>query len=76
MQPPIDANTQLRLLLEKRCAKLARRLGKSMGPNQGFALLMFDFGDEGNLAYCSNARREDMLKAMREFIQKAEEDLI
>lgn len=40
----------------------------------GFALLIFRFGehDDGRMNYCSNARREDMLVAMREFIASNE----
>lgn len=36
----------------------------------GFALLVFDFGEAGNLAWISNAQREDMIKALKEFIDK------
>lgn len=36
----------------------------------GFALLVFDFGGKGNLAWISNAKREDMLKALQEFMDK------
>lgn len=38
----------------------------------GFSLLLFDFGDGGNMFYLSSAQREDMLKAMKEFISKQE----
>lgn len=37
----------------------------------GFALMVFDFGDKGSFAWISNADRDDMLLALREFIQKA-----
>lgn len=39
---------------------------------QGFALLVFDFGDKGRMNYISNARREDMIVAMKEFISRSE----
>ncbi len=39
---------------------------------QGFALLVFDFGDKGRMNYISNARREDMIVAMKEFISRNE----
>lgn len=32
----------------------------------GFALLMFDFGEGGNMTYVSNAERQDMIKALEE----------
>lgn len=38
----------------------------------GFALLVFSFGEGGFLNYVSNAQREDMLCAMKEFIARAE----
>jgi hypothetical protein len=36
----------------------------------GFVLLMFDFGENGNMFYISDAQRDDVLKAMQEFIDK------
>ena len=36
----------------------------------GFVLLMFDFGEGGNMFYISDAQREDVLKSMQEFIDK------
>jgi hypothetical protein len=41
----------------------------------GFALLLFDFGEEGRpgwMTYLSNAEREDMLREMREFLERHE----
>lgn len=38
----------------------------------GFSLLIFSFGEGGNMFYTSNAQRDDMIRAMREFIQKFE----
>ena len=42
------------------------------GTGYGFALLIFSFGPEGNMFYCSNAERQTMCDAMREFIAKNE----
>jgi hypothetical protein len=47
------------------------RVGSILGEvfeGRGFALLVFDFGPDGMMNYLSNASREDMLVAMREFI--------
>ena len=66
--------------------ELARFLDDTINPGHelpgvkrkyGFALLVFDFTDEktgetGHMNYISNARREDMLIAMKEFISKWE----
>lgn len=40
----------------------------------GFTLLVFEFGspEDGRMNYISNAEREDMLTAMKEFIANAE----
>lgn len=38
----------------------------------GFALLVFRFGEEGRTNYISNAGRESMLCAMKEFVARAE----
>lgn len=40
----------------------------------GFSLLVFSFGEGGNMFYTSNAQREDMIRAMQEFIQKFREN--
>lgn len=40
----------------------------------GFNLLIFSFGEGGNMFYCSNAQREDMIRAMQEFIAKFREN--
>jgi hypothetical protein len=38
----------------------------------GFALLIFEFGEGGALFYVSDAKRDDMVKAFKEFIAKQE----
>lgn len=59
-----------RLELEEACAALARPLAQALPEGVGFALLLFDFGSGGNMAYVSNANREDMLAAQQEMIAK------
>lgn len=36
----------------------------------GFSLLIFSYGEGGNLFYISSAHREDIVKTMIEFIEK------
>jgi hypothetical protein len=64
--------------LEILAVESARRVGaelqRSLPPGVGFAVLVFDIGAKGNLAYVSNAERASMLQAMREFIAKAERE--
>jgi hypothetical protein len=42
------------------------------GPPIGFMLMMFDFGPDGFSSYISNARRADMVKALREQADRLE----
>lgn len=42
----------------------------------GFCLLVFDFGEGGNMNYMSNANREDMVTAMKECIAALEGRLL
>lgn len=51
---------------------LGRTVKKMMPTGWGFTLFMFDYGDMGSLFYLSSAKREDMLKVLREFIKKEE----
>lgn len=48
---------------------LGRLLAKQMPPGWGFGLLMFTLGEGGTMTWISNANREDMLKAMQEFLK-------
>jgi hypothetical protein len=45
------------------------------GEAVGFTLFVFDFGDKGNIAYISNAQREDMIKATKEWLARLEAGL-
>lgn len=59
-----------RLGLERKCAQVGKLLGLSCPPGVGYALLFFDFGEGGNLAYMSNGDREDMVKALEELLER------
>ena len=39
-------------------------------PNTGFVLLTYEFNKTGRIMYISNSNREDVLKAMQEFVDK------
>ncbi len=66
--------------LELRAAEGLRRVADAaktaLPPGVGFALFVFDYGEKGNLAYVSTASRADMVKAIREWLEKAEKNLI
>lgn len=59
-----------RLALEERAADVGRVIAKLCPPGVGFTLLLFDFGEGGHLAYMSNGQRDDVVRAMREFIER------
>lgn len=43
------------------------------GPRRiGFVLWLFDFGQSGFATYVSNAEREDMIKALKEMLERLE----
>lgn len=54
---------------------IGRMVKKEMLPEgYGFALLVFPFGEGGGMFYMSSAERETMIKAMKEFIENAENE--
>lgn len=38
--------------------------------NWGFTLLIFEYGDKGDMFYISKSERKQMIEAMKEFIAK------
>ena len=60
--------------VEKLLKDIGQRLKSAMPPGYGFNLMIFTFGEGGNMFYCSNAQREDMIRAMQEFIAKFREN--
>lgn len=51
---------------------LADSINEKLPEGWGFNLLLFNFGPDGLMFYISNAQRETMIKAMEEFLQKAQ----
>lgn len=59
--------------IEKQLKEIGDRLRERLEDSgYGFTLLIFSFGDGGNMFYTSNANRQDVCNAMREFIAKHE----
>ena len=58
--------------IEKDLRDIGQAIGKSLPEGYGFNLLIFNFGEGGATFYISNAQRDDMIKAMKEFIAKQE----
>lgn len=63
---------QVRLVLEKQCRELAVEIRKMLPAGTAFALMIADFGVKGNLAYVSNADRSDMIKMVKEWLERQE----
>jgi hypothetical protein len=57
-------------VLEQQCSDLGRSLAEACPAGVGFTLFLFDFHEGGNLAYFSNAQREDMIKAVAEWLER------
>ena len=56
---------------------IARLLDRALNGGErprkhGFALLMFEFGDDKRMNWISNASRDDMLSALKEMVAKFE----
>lgn len=59
---------------EKVLKEIGQSLRQAMPEGFGFSLLIFSFGKSGSMFYTSNANRKDMIKAMKEFIAKFQEN--
>ena len=59
--------------LESLAAKVGGELKTKMPTGTGFIVLVFDFGEAGNLAYMSTCERREAIAVMREWIRKMEE---
>ena len=51
---------------------IGESIGKALPKGYGFTLLLFNFGEGGDMFYISNSRRKDVIESMKEFIQKQE----
>jgi hypothetical protein len=52
---------------------IARYIQKQIGPQYGFTVLIYEHNtDSGRMNYVSNSQREDVIKAMKEFIKETE----
>lgn len=57
-----------RLALERKAGEMAQTIGDACPPGVGYALLIFSFGQGGNLAYMSNGDRDDVARVLREWL--------
>ena len=61
---------------EEALRKIGEFLTELTPEGMGFAILLFDYGEGGNMFYAAKAKREDMIKAMKEFISKNEDETV
>lgn len=62
--------TQVRLVLEKQTREIANVVKERLPAGVGFALFLFDYGAEGNTAYVSTAKRDDMIRLIEEWLAR------
>lgn len=53
--------------------EIAKFIENRVGKKYGFSVLIYEHGTgDGRLNYVSNSKREDVIKAMKEFIEQTE----
>ena len=67
---------QMNEIVKGRMKKIARKVDEELPSGYGFVVLAFNFGEgkDNEMMYVSNDNREDVVKAMQEFIQKTEQN--
>ncbi|HEX2678679.1 MAG TPA: hypothetical protein VHM19_18630 [Polyangiales bacterium] len=67
----------MREQLQRMAAGIAGMVKHTLqGAECGFAVILFDFGKGGNMAYASDGQRADMMRALRELLGKMEMDAL
>lgn len=56
--------------IEASARNLAARIGEQLSPGVGFTLFLYSFGPGGWMTYISSSNREDMRRALGEFLAK------
>ncbi len=65
-------NEVKRLALEAEALRIAQSIKGIVSKGKCFALLLFDAGEGGDLTYVSNAERDGIITAFREFLARQE----
>ena len=72
-QPPRDetlVDKQVRLIQEVQVRAIADHVKALLPVGSGFILMCFNFGQQGNLSYVSNAHRDDTIRVLREWLKR------
>lgn len=56
--------------LEDQAREIGRVIASALPAGKGFTLLLFDFGEGGEMTFISNGNRADVVEALRELIGK------
>jgi hypothetical protein len=64
-----DKDVELRAQLEARAVNISTALKQSLPKNVGFALVLFDFGVEGSLAYTGTGDRTDTITMLETLLE-------
>ena len=59
-------------IVKRKMQTIARKVKEELLDGFGFVVLSFIFDNPGQMMYVSNANREDIVKAMKEWIEKTE----
>ena len=57
-------------IVKSKMQEIARKVKEELPEGFGFVVLAFKFNEKGQMIYTSNANREDVVEAMKEFIEK------
>lgn len=68
--PRHDYRVPVDQAIKEQLNEIARTIGRRLPEGWGFALLIFEYRPGGTMTWISNAERQDMVKALQEFIQK------
>lgn len=60
--------------VKSKMQKIGRKVDEELPREYGFVVLTFNFGEgkDNEMMYVSNANRQDVVKAMKEWIEKTE----
>lgn len=59
-------------IVKRKMQTIAHKVKEELPDGFGFVVLSFIFDNPGQMMYVSNANREDIVKAMKEWIEKTE----
>ena len=68
----MENQKEIQEMVKSKMQRIATGVEQELPPNFGFVVLAFPFGESGQneLMYVSNSNRDDVIKAMMEFVDK------